>query len=254
MTTDDFAAVIDGSTSKGNMQWSGKTTGRTAMELLTDSIVSLPERSTAFTALEVLTERIRRFYVQHGLCEEVKWNPENRLTASCVIYSHFRKEIWMFGDCLCRFNGKTYTHPKHTDRVLSEIRADILAYLIRKGHSIESLQARDLAREWILPYLKDQCAFQNTRDAGPYSYAVLDGFTVFPDMIRILPVSDETTELILASDGYPYLEDSLEDTERRLSALLHSDPLCYRKFKSTKGCIKGNVSYDDRSYLRLSLN
>lgn len=253
VTTDDFAAVIDGSTSKGHTLWDGKTTGRTAMELLADSIARLPEESTAFTALECLTDHIRRFYAQHGVCEEMKRNPENRLTASAVIYSRFRHEVWMFGDCSCRFNGKTHTHPKRTDSILSDVRADILAFLIRKGHSIESLQEKDLAREWIFPYLKDQCAFQNATDAGPYGYAVLDGFTVQPDAIRMIPVPVDTKELILASDGYPYVEDTLEASERRLSELLERDPLCYREFKSTKGLIKGNVSFDDRSYLRLSL-
>lgn len=235
------------------MQWDGKTTGRMAMELLSDSIVELPKECTAFVALDYLTDRIHRFYVQHGLCEEMKRKPENRLTASAVIYSRFRSEVWMFGDCSCRFNGKTYTHPKQTDTVLSEVRADILSFLIKKGHSIGSLQEKDLAREWIFPFLKDQCAFQNATNAGPYGYAVLDGFTVPVSAIRVIPVPVDTRELILASDGYPYIEDSLEATECRLSELLDRDPLCYREFKSTKGWIKGNVSFDDRSYLRMSL-
>lgn len=252
--TNDFAAVIDGSTSKGNLRWNGKTSGRMAMELLADAITGLATESTATDALECLTMCIHRFYLSHGLCEEMKRKAENRLTASTVIYSRFRNEIWMFGDCLCRFNGKTHTHPKRVDVILADIRAEIITFLLKKGLSTEDLQNQDLAREWLLPYLKDQCAFQNATDAGPYSYDVLDGFTVSPTAIQVIPVPDDTKELILASDGYPILADSLEETELQLSRILKEDPLCCRQFKSTKGWMKGNVSFDDRSYLRISLS
>lgn len=253
VTTDDFAAVIDGSTSKGNLRWNGKTSGRMAMELLTVAIAGLSAEATAGEALTCLTECIHGFYIRHDMWDEAQRKAENRLTASAVIYSRYRREIWMFGDCLCRFNGKTYTHPKAVDAILAQARADIIGFLLKKGHSIESLRERDLAREWIFPYLKEQCYFQNATDAGPYAYAVLDGFTVPSSAIKVLSVPCGTKELILASDGYPCLEDTLDATELRLSELLARDPLCYQELKSTKGMIKGNVSFDDRTYLRLSL-
>ena len=58
------------------------------------------------------------------------------------------------------------------------------------------------------------------------------------------------TEIILASDGYPYLENTLEASESKLKYILENDPLCYTLYKSTKGIQKGNVSFDDRSYVR----
>ena len=85
----------------------------------------------------------------------------------------------------------TYTNPKPTDCILAGIRADVLRYLLRKGHSIADLCARDVGREWIWTHLKDQCAFQNADDAGPFGYAVLDGFPVDLSQIRVLPLPSE---------------------------------------------------------------
>lgn len=249
----DFFAVIDGSTSKGTLRMDGKSSGRMAMEVLRASIPCLPKDADAATAAACLTSAIRHYYEMHGLYEEAARHAENRMTASAVVYSVHRHEVWMIGDCLCRFNGMTYTNPKPTDSILAGIRADVLRYLLRKGHSIADLCARDVGREWIWPHLKDQCAFQNADDAGPFGYAVLDGFPVDLSQIRVLPLPSDTQELILASDGYPVLADTLEETERLLACSLAEDPLRIGEHPSTKGVAAGNESFDDRTYLRIKL-
>ena len=67
----DFAAVIDGSTSKGQLRFNGKTTGRMAMEILADAVLNVlsPEDEMPH-ALAKLTASIRKFYEKNGLCEE----------------------------------------------------------------------------------------------------------------------------------------------------------------------------------------
>ena len=168
----DFFAVIDGSTSKGTLRMDGKSSGRMAMEVLRASIPCLPKDADAATAAACLTSAIRHYYEVHGLYEEAARHAENRMTASAVVYSVHRHEVWMIGDCLCRFNGMTYTNPKPTDCILAGIRADVLRYLLRKGHSIADLCARDVGREWIWTHLKDQCAFQNADDLDTPSSTV----------------------------------------------------------------------------------
>ena len=249
----DFFAVIDGSTSKGTLRMDGKSSGRMAMEVLRASIPCLPKDADAATAAACLTSAIRHYYEVHGLYEEAARHAENRMTASAVVYSVHRHEVWMIGDCLCRFNGMTYTNPKPTDCILAGIRADVLRYLLRKGHSIADLCARDVGREWIWTHLKDQCAFQNADDAGPFGYTVLDGFPVDLSRVRVLPLPADTQELILASDGYPVLADTLEETERLLACSLAEDPLRIGEHPSTKGVAAGNESFDDRTYLRMKL-
>ena len=58
---------------------------------------------------------------------------------------------------------------------------------------------------------------------------------------------------ILASDGYPVLADTLEETERLLACSLAEDPLRIGEHLSTKGVAAGNESFDDRTYLRMKL-
>ena len=251
----DFLAVIDGSTGKGTLRFMGKSSGRMAMEIIREAIGQLPAEADAQAAAIFLTEAIRHYYTANDLWEEVTRHPENRLTASAVIYSVRKGEVWMIGDCLCRFNGVSHTIPKPTEGILSGIRADVNRYyLSRKGYSMAELRARDLGREWIWPYLKDQCAFQNSEEARPFSHAVLDGFPIALSRLRILPVPPDTPELILASDGYPVLADTLEETERLLSQSLAEDPLRIWKYPATKGLMEGYESFDDRTYLRIKLN
>ena len=59
--------------------------------------------------------------------------------------------------------------------------------------------------------------------------------------------------VIMASDGYPVLADTLEETERLLACSLAEDPLRIGEHPSTKGVAAGNESFDDRTYLRIKL-
>lgn len=56
----------------------------------------------------------------------------------------------------------------------------------------------------------------------------------------------------LATDGYPVLFETLEESEAALAAALKKDPLCYRENPQTKGLITGNTSFDDRCYLQFT--
>ena len=60
-------------------------------------------------------------------------------------------------------------------------------------------------------------------------------------------------EIVLASDGYPYLKESLEESERLLKAELTNNPLCDREYRSTKGKAEDNISFDDRTYIRFKV-
>ena len=66
-------------------------------------------------------------------------------------------------------------------------------------------------------------------------------------------IPPETQVVVLASDGYPYLLPSLLETENALASVIKEDPLCFRRFKSVKGVGPGNISFDDRAYLKFSL-
>jgi sugar/nucleoside kinase (ribokinase family) len=58
---------------------------------------------------------------------------------------------------------------------------------------------------------------------------------------------------VLATDGYPFLRPTLQESEKRLEEVTTGEPLCMRLFKPTKGLQGGNLSFDDRAYLRLDI-
>ena len=241
--TDNWAAVVDGSTSK-----SGRAGGLTAMKTVISEIRNLPPDATMPQAVEIFTKALARKNPP-----EAAARGELRLTCSAVIFSNRRREVWMIGDCQCRFGGKTYTNPKLVDTVLTEARVDAVKYLLANGHTVEELRKNDLGRKAIFDLLREQTNFQNCRDPyNPFRYTVLDGFMPDVKTIPVIPVG-KSTELILASDGYPVLFDDLRDSENYLRDNLNDDPLRIYDNPATKCFITGNLSFDDRCYVRLAI-
>jgi len=142
---------------------------------------------------------------------------------------------------------------KIIDDITSTARSLFLESEIAQGKSIEELRQHDTGRAFILPLLERQTIFQNNPSAGQYWFPVIDGFDVPDEGIHILSLPDDVDAIVLASDGYPYLKDTLEASEQALQEVLLDDPLLFRKYKTTKGLQTGNVSFDDRAYVKIAL-
>lgn len=82
------------------------------------------------------------------------------------------------------------------------------------------------------------------------NYAVVDGFPVFMQGVIVIPVH---SEVILASDGYPFLRPTLAECEATLSQQLRDDPQNIQTFLATKGMKEGNGSFDDRAFIRFTV-
>jgi hypothetical protein len=121
---------------------------------------------------------------------------------------------------------------------------------LMSGSSEKNLQKSDEGRAAIERGLVVQSVFENQEH--PLGYPVLNGCGINPDMIKIYPVQPGQT-VILATDGYPQICDTLEETEALLKQTLKNDPLCIRVNPSTKGVMSGNDSYDDRTYCRIKV-
>ena len=113
------------------------------------------------------------------------------------------------------------------------------------------LATDDPGRRAAQALISRQGALRNT--LGPYGFAALDGRPVPPALIVVHDVPARVGELVLASDGYPEIRPTLAETEARLAELLAEDPHCVGALRGTKGVMAGQVSFDDRSYLRLRL-
>ena len=236
VVSNDFAAVIDGSTSKipTRLEPSMKN-GRFAMLLISEYIKQIPANYSMDDFCRGITLRFAEEYDKRGITERMAEHPEERLTASAIIYSDCRKEVWMVGDCQAIIDGTYYDNSKPYEQEIAMQRAT----LIKNGISPKD------ARRTIEPQLiKAMLEGQNRQ------YAVIDGTPIYMPGTRIVKASHS---VVLASDGYPTLLPTLKESEEALAKHLANDPQNIGEFVATKGLVEGNVSLDDRAYIKLTL-
>lgn len=244
VVTDSFIAVIDGSTSKTPHRISSSMrNGRYAMKLISEYINDmLSPDATAQDFCNGMTEYIReKVYEPQGLTERLCLHPEERLTASAIVYSNWRKELWFVGDCQALVDGRLYENTKPYEQEIARRRVALIANGVPPAE----------ARKRIEPTLIEaMLTGQNKK------YAVIDGFPIYEEGVKtvsldnILPHASDKHEIVLASDGYPFLKQTLADSEEALSRLIATDPQCIRYFIATKGLVGSNKSFDDRTYIR----
>ena len=266
VVTDDFIAVIDGSTSKTPKHLNpDMKNGRYAMMLISEYI---REELKADASVDdfcqgVTTYIYNKVYEKLGVEERLKEHPEERLTASAILYSRTRDEVWMVGDCQAIIDGKLYENGKPYEQEIARKRVE----LIEQGLSPAE------ARKQIEPLLiKAMLSGQNQ------TYTVIDGFPIYREGVKVVSVSDScsvqdsvpasdsvpcsdsvsasgtisvsSSEIVLASDGYPFLKPTLAASEAALAEQIANDPQNIRSFIATKGIVEGNKSFDDRTYIR----
>jgi len=217
------------------------------MTLVADFIRKMADDLKCEDFCDRITKIIATFYVFNGIdLQTLAVRPEERLCASAVIYNRYRRQIWMIGDCACLVDGILYDNPKPYESGLAERRARLIQESAQDlFFTPEALMDHDTARDAILPSLIEAMRDENK------TYAVIDGFPIYNNGVKIIELEDSVKEIVLASDGYPFLLPSLEESEAALQRQLAEDPLCIRTFKATKGLMNGQVSFDDRAYLRI---
>lgn len=266
VVTDDFIAVIDGSTSKTPKHLNpDMKNGRYAMMLISEYIrEELKADASVDDFCQGVTAYIyNKVYEKLGVEERLKEHPEERLTASAILYSRTRNEVWMVGDCQAIIDGKLYENGKPYEQEIARKRVE----LIEQGLSPAE------ARKQIEPLLiKAMLSGQNQ------TYTVIDGFPIYREGVKVVSVSasssvqdsvpasdsvpcsdsasasdtipSSSSEIVLASDGYPFLEPTLAASEAALAEQIANDPQNIHSFIATKGIIEGNKSFDDRTYIR----
>lgn len=266
VVTDDFIAVIDGSTSKTPKHLNpDMKNGRYAMMLISEYIrEELKADASVDDFCQGVTAYIyNKVYEKLGVEERLKKHPEERLTASAILYSRTRNEVWMVGDCQAIIAGKLYENDKPYEEKIARKRVE----LIEQGLSPAE------ARKQIEPLLiKAMLSGQNQ------TYTVIDGFPIYREGVKVVSVSDSSSvqdsvpasdsvhcsdsvsasgtisvsssEIVLASDGYPFLKPTLVASEASLAEQIANDPQNIHSFIATKGIVEGNKSFDDRTYIR----
>lgn len=247
VVTNNFVAVIDGSTSKTKYRHSlFRTNGRYAMYLTARYIRQMSKTTTSEQFLRGVTAYIRKHY-NKSMLQRLAEHPEDRLTCSAVVYSRLNREIWMVGDCQCMINGELFDNPKPAEAELAAMRAEEVKRLLATGVTQEELLRNDTARPVIIPRMLETMREQNV------SYSVIDGFPIARQHVRIIPLDFRPWEIVLASDGYPILRPTLAESEEELQKLREEDPLNIGRFQATKAFHPDFNSFDDRSYIRLKV-
>nr|WP_293489087.1 hypothetical protein [Prevotella sp.] len=250
VVTPDFIAVIDGSTSKtpGHLNPDMKN-GRYAMMLVSQYIrEELKPEATVDDFCQGVTDYIyNKVYEPLGVTERLMCHPEERLTASAILYSRARKEVWMAGDCQALIGGRLYDNAKPYEQEIAARRVALIA---------EGLSPAE-ARKQIEPLLIEAMLSGQNKN-----YTVIDGFPLYRAGIMVVPVSSSeiihassdavfaSSEIVLASDGYPFLKPTLAESEEALANQIANDPQNISCFIATKGLVEGNKSFDDRTYIR----
>lgn len=266
VVTDDFIAVIDGSTSKTPKHLNpDMKNGRYAMMLISEYIwEELKADASVDDFCQGVTAYIyNKVYEKLGVEERLKEHPEERLTASAILYSRTRNEVWMVGDCQAIIDGKLYENGKPYEQEIARKRVE----LIEQGLSPAE------ARKQIEPLL-----IKATLSGQNQTYTVIDGFPIYREGVKVVSVSasssvqdsvpasdsvpcsdsasasdtipSSSSEIVLASDGYPFLKPTLAASEAALAEQIANDPQNIRSFIATKGIVEGNKSFDDRTYIR----
>ena len=266
VVTDDFIAVIDGSTSKTPKHLNpDMKNGRYAMMLISEYIrEELKTDASVDEFCQGVTAYIyNKVYEKLGVEERLKEHPEERLTASAILYSRTRNEVWMVGDCQAIIAGKLYENGKPYEEKIARKRVELIAQGLSPAE----------ARKQIEPLLiKAMLSGQNL------TYTVIDGFPIYREGVKVVSVSDScsvqdsvpasdsvpcsdsvsasgtipssSSEIVLASDGYPFLKPTLAASEAALAEQIANDPQNIHSFIATKGIVEGNKSFDDRTYIR----
>lgn len=272
VVTDDFIAVIDGSTSKTPKHLNpDMKNGRYAMMLISEYIrEELKADASVDDFCQGVTAYIyNKVYEKLGVEERLKEHPEERLTASAILYSRTRNKVWMVGDCQAIIDGKLYENGKPYEEKIARKRVE----LIEQGLSPAE------ARKQIEPLLIEAMLSGQNQ-----TYTVIDGFPIYREGVKVVSVSDSSSvqgsvsssdscsvqdpvscsgsasasdiipssssEIVLASDGYPFLKPTLAASEAALAEQIANDPQNIHSFIATKGIVEGNKSFDDRTYIR----
>lgn len=243
-----FLAVFDGATDKTDARYAGVPGGRFAVDTLARALAACPSDIGATDCIAELTQALREEVAAHGPASP----PEDSPSASAVIYSAARSEIWQVGDCSWRIDDVVGGGSKRIDQIVAAARSALLRALLHAGKAVNELRASDPGRAMVMPLLEEQHRFRNLVDpASELAFGALDGNPVPERFIDVMPTSSGA-EIVLATDGYPRLLQTLAQSEEYLRRDIEEDPLRIGRHPSTKAVAPQHKSFDDRAYLRFA--
>lgn len=240
--SDHHFGILDGSRGPA-------VSGPDVITALLDAAKAFIETMPSDITLPVLAEALTALAADHKKAAGLK---DFRTTGGFVfcLFSHHHKEIWRIGDCKFRNAGKENAVFWQTEEICAKARALKINALLQDGHDADAIMARPDYDHLIDDLLLDEARFLNRQD-NAFSFGAINGQGV-PDVYgERFPA--RSGRLVITSDGYPRVFDTLDECEQELSRLLVSDPLCIAENLQCKGLGPARHSFDDRSLIAADL-
>ena len=243
---DRFIAVIDGVTAKTAAPVAATmSSGRFAAQTICELLAAVPDLLQPQEILQWINQQLKQAIAGSVFAESA----EGPL-ASVILFDSHTNTVISYGDCQILLQGQVYKQEKSMDIQLSKKRSEILRAAVDRGISEKELLQNDIGRAEIVQELLAYSSQYANRPGG--GFPVLGRGNIIPEYIETYPISSGQS-VILASDGYPILSQTLGESEMHLKRIITEDPLLIREYLSTKGVVGDNVSYDDRTYIRFTV-
>jgi hypothetical protein len=231
---DGYLALIDGASLGYNILINDKSSGYWAAEKIAEAMDLLDPKSDAEQAVEHLTNALSN---QPGYPQPP--------SASVVVYSEDRRELWRVGNAGYLINGVGPGIKNNPfDQVMIEARA-VMVHLLKHSGS-RDLREERISEQALEPWQEKMHHLANKE--GPYGWATINGSPVPKSMIEITRVRPDAD--VVFGSGYPKLLPTLEASEKYLEEDLERDPLRIDEHRGYRAHSSELASFDDRAYLR----
>jgi hypothetical protein len=241
VVTDGWAAVFDGVTPRG----SDLDAAAAATVALVDDLVGTVQVAAADLDPMMMVERLTEVTGAH--------QGDRRPAAGAVVFSLAARQAVVVGDGWVGVDGEARFYDHRFESVVSEARRAVTQAALASGRSVDELRRDDPGRRAVHDLLVAEAALRNVDADGPYFCSCLDGRPVPRRHLTVVDVPVGARTLRLASDGYPVLAETWEESERALFADLEADPLRIGRHVGTKAVAPGADTFDDRTFVLLEL-
>jgi hypothetical protein len=247
VVNENYIAVIDAYQARGWRAWDGKPAGIFAKDSIVSEFDALPAGLSATDAVQVLEEQLQ---VQSARAVESMDDAEviSYPMARLLVYSVALGQIWRLGDSPFVVDGELHRSMSQALQEAVKKRCEVMDHFLKNVRSdLKDLVNNDYGRSAAM----DLIVAEEHRVDG---VEVLSGRpNVDMDMllsnIEVFTV-EKGQEVILATDGFPHILPTLDESEDWLAAQRARDPLFIKDFQSLRGASDDEAGYDDRSYVR----
>ena len=238
---ESLVAVVDGATPKMNMKGTRVEAFLAhilrSLKIAEKHAWSLDEFVSRSTMSEIGDPRLGSAYLP---------------AATLAVVSATRSEVWRVGDAWVSIDGVSMEPDRQIEKQVALRRRKILTQHMERGYSVEELRSHDVGREAIVGELMTLSDLRNSLEPG--GFGALDGGHVDSQFQEVWPLTDNTSHVTLATDGFLSPASTLDAAEGELAFRTARDPLMIEDPPATKGVIPGALSFDDRTYLRVEIS